>query len=263
MDFQIVLLKLVLTPLLIAAVTLVGRRWGPKVSGLFIGLPLTSGPVSIFLAVEQGPEFAARASEGAILGLGSVAMFCYGYSMAAKQKTWTRSALIGLLFYFCATFVLREISLSLPLSFILICLILSLVLLFFPTPTDAITIIRSPNWDIPVRMLVATSMVLFLTGFARLLGPSLSGLLSPFPVFALILSGFSQTLEGPGAAIRLLRSVVIGTFAFAIFFLVVAVAISRFGLLFTYLSALLSALAVSSVSLLLIQKSSLMKIVSR
>lgn len=47
-------LKLVLTPLLIGMASVAGRRWGPMVSGRLIGLPLTSAPVVLFLALEQG-----------------------------------------------------------------------------------------------------------------------------------------------------------------------------------------------------------------
>ena len=55
-------LKALLAPLLILLATLAGRRWGPGVGGWLAGLPLTSGPVSLILALEQGPEFAARAA---------------------------------------------------------------------------------------------------------------------------------------------------------------------------------------------------------
>src|SRR5918992_1631966 len=61
-------LKLVLTPLLIAAASLAGRRWGPAVSGWFVGLPLTSGPIAFFLALEHGVAFAAAAAVGALAG---------------------------------------------------------------------------------------------------------------------------------------------------------------------------------------------------
>jgi O-antigen/teichoic acid export membrane protein len=50
-------LKLVLTPLLIAAASLARRRWGHAVSGWLLGLPLTSGPVAFFLAIERGASF--------------------------------------------------------------------------------------------------------------------------------------------------------------------------------------------------------------
>src|SRR2546427_679588 len=56
------LLKLLLTPLFILIITLIGRRWGSLVSGWLVGLPLTSAPVVLFLALEQGTAFASRAA---------------------------------------------------------------------------------------------------------------------------------------------------------------------------------------------------------
>src|SRR5512142_2316329 len=93
------LLKLLLTPIIIAAATLVARRWGERIGGLLIGLPLTSAPVSIFFAVEQGQKFASSAAKSAILGLIPVAVFCTGYAQSARSLPWHRSALIGILLY--------------------------------------------------------------------------------------------------------------------------------------------------------------------
>ena len=69
-------LKLVLTPALIALASLAGRRWGPAVSGWLVGLPLTSGPVTFFLALNQGLAFAAAAAVGTLAGTISQAAFC-------------------------------------------------------------------------------------------------------------------------------------------------------------------------------------------
>jgi hypothetical protein len=70
-----------------------------------------------------------------------------------------------------------------------------------------------PWWDVPLRMLATTGLVLLLTGAATQLGPELSGLLSPFPVFASVLVAFTHRHAGSGAAQQLLRGVVIGSFA--------------------------------------------------
>ena len=80
----LLILKATLTPLLIAVATLAARRWGPAVGGWVAGLPLTSGPVSVFLAVEQAPAFAAHAACGTLLGLIAVAVFCVAYARSAK-----------------------------------------------------------------------------------------------------------------------------------------------------------------------------------
>ncbi|MBL7590137.1 hypothetical protein INQ07_25710, partial [Escherichia coli] len=44
--------KIVVTPTLMWAVSAAARRWGSLVGGLLSGLPLTSAPISIYLAAE-------------------------------------------------------------------------------------------------------------------------------------------------------------------------------------------------------------------
>src|ERR687892_341341 len=89
------LLKILLTPALIAAATLLARRWGPGVGGTLAGLPLTSTPVSIFLALEQGPVFAAAAACGTLLGLLSQAALCLAYSWSARRAGGGTSTAVG------------------------------------------------------------------------------------------------------------------------------------------------------------------------
>jgi hypothetical protein len=50
-------------------------------------------------------------------------------------------------------------------------------------------------------------------------GPHLSGLIAPMPVIALVLAVFIHTVQGGEAAGALLRSVVLGSPAFGMFFL--------------------------------------------
>src|SRR3990172_1682278 len=85
------LLKLILVPVLIGALSLAGRRWGPAVGGWLAGLPWTSGPVALFLALEQGTTFASNAAQGTLMGLVSVAAFCLAYSVTAGRRGWRAS----------------------------------------------------------------------------------------------------------------------------------------------------------------------------
>ncbi|HEX6121994.1 MAG TPA: hypothetical protein VFY89_02485, partial [Ktedonobacterales bacterium] len=61
-------LKLLLTPAFIGGASLAGRRWGVVVSGLLVGLPLTSGPIALFLALDHGASFATAAALGILAG---------------------------------------------------------------------------------------------------------------------------------------------------------------------------------------------------
>src|SRR5579864_6606619 len=82
---ELVLLKLVLTPTLIGAASLAGRRWGAFIGGWLIALPLTSGPVTFFLALDQGPGFAAGVAAGSLLGVMAIAAFAVAYGRLARR----------------------------------------------------------------------------------------------------------------------------------------------------------------------------------
>ena len=60
----LVAIKLMLTPLIMGSATLASRRWGDAVGGWLVGLPVISGPVSVYLLIERGADFAAAAAAG-------------------------------------------------------------------------------------------------------------------------------------------------------------------------------------------------------
>ena len=62
-------LKLCLVPVLVGAVTLATRRWGPRIGGWLTALPVIAGPTLCFYAIEQGSEFARRAAGATLVGL--------------------------------------------------------------------------------------------------------------------------------------------------------------------------------------------------
>lgn len=246
----LLLLKLLLTPLLIGLVSLIERRWGPSVGGWFVGLPLTSAPVALFLALEQGTPFAAHAAQGTMLGLLSVAGFCFTYSWLSLRLNWLLCILSGWSVFFVLTFILQQRSLPLLVAFIVVILFLIAVSNILPREQIESTTVKPPRWETAMRMLVAAFFVVTITGTASLLGPQLSGLLTPFPIFASILGVFTHRFQGASVARRVLRGVVTGSFTFAVFFLILASLLVHQGILIAFGLAVLSALIVHSSSLL-------------
>jgi len=104
-------LKLVLTPLLIAAASLAGRRWGPAVGGWFVGLPLTSGPIALFLALDHGAGFAAAAAVGSLTGALAEAAFCLAYAAVARAG-WPRALAAATVTFAIAAALLQRASLA-------------------------------------------------------------------------------------------------------------------------------------------------------
>jgi hypothetical protein len=248
-DWATFVLKLVLVPSFIAAVSLAGRRWGTTVSGWLIGLPFTSGPVAFFLALEQGNFFAYRASGGIMLGIVSVFMFCLIYARTALHLRWFQSTLAGITAFFASTFLLAMVSLSLILEFSLALFALVVVAILLPHVGSDKATTRQTRWELPARMVSATALVILITGVAPLLGPLLTGLLSPFPIYATTLTVFTHRSQGGEEAVKLLRGVVVGSFTFITFFLILSLTIVSWGVGFSFLMAIGVSLLTHAVSL--------------
>ena len=243
---MILSLKLLLTPLLIALVTFAGKRWGPFVSGLLMGLPLTSAPVSAILTAQFGSQFASHAAVGSLCGQVSVCVFCLVYSHAAQKLQWPGSTAIALAAFAASTLILNQFKWVLPAASVLLGAIIILVLRFIPQYSAEPVKAAQPYWDIPVRMGLATAFVFLLTSTANSLGPQLSGLISPLPIFGCVMAAFTHKQQGPGSAARLLRGIVAGSWAYAIFFVMVGSLITWLNPFWVYGLAVSAALAVSS-----------------
>ncbi|GAC1691530.1 MAG: hypothetical protein NVS9B9_13850 [Ktedonobacteraceae bacterium] len=251
---MLLLFKLFLTPLLVGLVSLAGRRWGPTVSGWLVGLPLTSGPVALFLALALGRAFAANAAQGTLTGLISLAAFCLTYSWLSFRVNWVGSLLISWGAFFCVTFVLQYVVIPLLAAFIIVLCCLALTLKLLPNNSNHAISVKPASWDTPLRIVVATAFVLALTGFANLLGSRLSGLLTPFPIYASILAVFIHRVQGAASARQLFRGVITGVFSFAVFFLIIAELVVPLGIVLAFSLATLLALALHGISLYVLRK---------
>jgi hypothetical protein len=248
----VLLLKLVLTPLLVAAATIAARRWGQSIGGWFTGLPLTSGPVSVFLAIERGPEFARRSAEGTVLGLAGIAAFCFTYDRAMSSRSPLIAALLGVGAFLLITLGVSVVPSSLAGAAALSVTALGLALATVGAPPPRVPVAPRSEWDLPLRMIVSTTMVLGIAGGAALLGPRWSGSLSPFPVFASVMTIFAHRSSGRSAARSVLRGVIIGSFAFVAFCVVLALALERTTIVLAYASAVAAAVSVNGASLFLL-----------
>ncbi len=240
------LFKFLLTPLFIGLISLADRRWGAKVGGLLVGLPLTSAPVTLFIALELGKPFAAHVAMGILMGMISQAVFCVTYAWLSFRVNWLGSWLIGWGAFAGATLAFEQIAPPLPLIFLANISTLVLVLFLWPQASTQGSPAKAPAWALLGRMGVGTTVVLLLTSTASLLGPRLSGLLSPLPVFATVFAVFAHKLQGGSPARQILRGVIVSSFAGAVFFLVVAARIEQWSLVATFSGAMFLALLTQS-----------------
>lgn len=244
---MILAFKLITAPVLIYCLTMLSRRFGPAIGGLLMGVPLLTGPISFFTGMENGYEFAQHAAVANFVGQISTCHFCFCYAAAAKRMNCWASMVASVLAFFVATFIWSQFTWSfVPALGLLLVTIVLMIFLMKPVNMDAIARI-TPRFDLAARMVISTAFVVLITILTRLLGPQLSGLVAPFPVFVLILSVFTHYQTGAAAASNLLRGVVVGSFSFAAFFTVVATSLTTFGPIITYGVATLASLLVSAI----------------
>lgn len=242
-------LKLVVTPALIGAATLAGRRWGQSIGGWLVGLPLTTGPVAFFIALDHGEAFAAAAVVGSLAGAVAEVAFSLAYGWSALRCRWPAALLAGTAAYAAVAALVPRLALGAVALFVLVVVALAVSLRLMPRGTAGGAPVVAPRWDLPARMVLATTVVLVLTALAPRLGAQWSGLLATYPLFAAILTAFGHRLQGAGAAIGVLRGLLFGLFSFAGFCLVLALGLVPLGIAGAFASAIAVALLAQGVSL--------------
>lgn len=242
--------KLVLTPVLIASASLAGRRWGAAMTGWLVALPLTSGPIFVFVALELGQGSAVAAAAGSLLGaLGQVA-FAATYAALARRTGWLVS-LVGAALAFGAAVAI--VPAEAPAFLFVAALVAAAVVAawLLPTRSDESQPATPPSrWDIPARALVATVLVVAISGIAPLIGGRAAGILATFPVYVSVLTTFAHRVGGPGQAGEVLLGLVVGLPGFASFFFIVASLLGSIGLWPSVTLALTVAIGLNLVLLL-------------
>jgi hypothetical protein len=227
---MMLLLKLTLAPLLVAAATLAARRWGPRIGGLLMGLPLTTGPIFLLLAIGQGPQFAAGTTVGILFGLVGLAAFAVAYAAASNRTGWAASLTFGAAAFFASSAGARRLGGDVVVAGLAAWAALALAASLMRRPEPGVVREAPPWWDLWVRMLAVAALTLATTAAATRLGPVLSGIVGTYPVAITVVMTFTHAQLGRDAALAMLRGSVLSWIAFASCFLVIGLSLEALGL---------------------------------
>lgn len=219
-------IKLLLAPTFVVGASLAARHFGPRIGGLIGGLPVVAGPILLVYALDHGRAFASDAAAGTLLGLVSLTVFVVVYSRLAGRLAWAASMLAGWLGFGLATLAFSAFSISAGLALALagVGLLAGITLLPRPSPQPR-EHAPPPAWDLPLRAGCALVLVVTLTAVAGWLGPQLSGLLAPFPIITTVLATFTHVQRGTDELLRLVRGLIGGFIAFALFCFTLAISL--------------------------------------
>jgi hypothetical protein len=250
-----ILIELLVAPALVAISTLVARRWGSRVGGVVSAFPAIVGPVLLIVALAHGEAFAARAAEGTLLGLLSLAAFALAYGrLASGGHGWRVCAAAGWLAAALAALLAGAVfgGAGSPVGLLVATAGLALACRALPAvaskpATERATLVARRR-AIPARMASAALLVALLSAAAGALGAVAGGMLAALPVLACVLAVFTHREHGSAQAIALLRGMLAGMASFVLFCQVIAVAIVPYGIAPAFAAATGVALAVQAIA---------------
>jgi hypothetical protein len=245
----VLLAKLLLAPACVVAVSLAGRRWGVAVAGILGGLPVVAGPILVVLTLVHGRAFGAEAAAGTLLGLAALTLFVVVFGKASERTGPVPSLFAGWAAFLLGVAVLQllDLPLGVSLAFVAICFAAGLAAL--PAPPVAAAVVSAPPWwDLPARAFASLALVIAISAASGALGPSLSGLLAPFPIITSVLAVFTYAHGGRDQVRVLLRNFLVGFYGFAAFCFALALCLDSLGGLAAFSAALAAALAVQVTS---------------
>lgn len=232
------LIKLALMPVVIAIVSHATKKWGHTVAGIISCLPWVAGPILAFIAIEQGSEFAAHTIPGVMIGILGWLSFCFVYAYLGRRYSPFLCCIGGYAAYIIIASAFKDIPgiIGLNLSFVLAIAFITATFYYFPHLKEPYTKpLIELKYDLVMRMVASTSLVIGITYLARFLGPKWSGILTPIPVITAVLGMFTHYTQGMEATISLFKGLLIGIYGFTIFLFMQAYLLPKTSILFAFL----------------------------
>lgn len=222
---MIVALKLLLVPLLLAVVTLAGRRWGQRVAGWLGSFPIVAGPILLILTLENGNTFGAEAAGRALAAVVATIGFFVLYARLAPRFPWPAALLASTAGWLVLVAWLGVLpaTLAAAAAAALAALLLAPRAMggaaSTPSAPMSATAPASPagRGELAARMLAGAALVLFTSGVVARSGAEASGYASLFPVVGGTAAVFNHARQGAGAAVDLLRGTNRGMWSVAVF----------------------------------------------
>ena len=235
---EILLLRAVFAPCFVLLASLAARRLGPGAGGRLLGIPTTTGPFLLLVALTDGTRTAAGSVPGCVAGQAAVAGFCLAYGRLAPRLRPTRTFAAALACATAAELVAASCTrIWLTAAFDLAIVLTGLLSRPAAAPRNQSTD-TSRRWEIPARMAISGVTVLVAMSVADAAGPFVGGMLSSLPVLLMIMAPSVHRSVGPEAAAQFTRGALTSGPATLGFLLVLDITLEPLGALVAFALAL-------------------------
>lgn len=210
-------IRMAVTAAFLVAATITAERAGPLIGGLVATLPISGGPVYIFLAIDHGAHFIGQSALGSIITNGINVVFALTYVLLAQKRTLVVSLGGAFVMWFAMNEAIGAMHLALPGAIIFNAIVLAIGLWL----SSSLRHVKFPRmriywYDLVLRAAMVAILVGVVVTLSYHIGPAASGSLAVFPI---VLSSIILILHrrvGGKAAAAVIANAVIGLGGFGV-----------------------------------------------
>jgi hypothetical protein len=203
LDFLLSLaLRMAVSAAFVVAASMITERAGPVIGALVATLPISGGPSYIFLAMDHGADFVAKAAVTSLPVNAVTIVISLIYAIIAQRASMPTSLAVMLGAWLAGVLLVKQFEWTILGGILLNVAVLATCLPFARRYTHAKMPLIARRWyDVPLRAAVVATLVATVVTASFRVGPSVSGVLALFPAvytsFVLILH---PRIGGPATA---------------------------------------------------------------
>ena len=169
---------------IVIAAARAAERSGPFIGAMIATLPVSTGPIYVFLAMDHGAAFIAQAAVMSVASTAAILAFIAGHALAAQRLGTAGSLAVATLAWLAAALLLQLRDWSFAEACLLLAAGFALAmrgLRRFAVAAPAAAVSRT-RFDLPLRALLVATVVVATSLASRVFGPSVTGVLATYPV---------------------------------------------------------------------------------
>lgn len=216
------IVRMAVTAAFLLAATVTAERAGPLIGGLVATLPISAGPIYIFLAIDHGARFIGVSALGSLVSNGVNIVFALTYALLAQKRSLAVSLSGAFVLWIGLTRLIGFVSWTLAAAILFNLVVLALALWL----SASLRHVRAPQviarWhDLVMRAAMVALLVGVVVTLSYHIGPTVSGNLAVFPiVLTSIIIILHRRAGGPATAAVMANAIIgLGGFGVACIFL--------------------------------------------
>ena len=216
------IIRMAVTAAFLLAATVTAERAGPLIGGLVATLPISAGPIYIFLAIDHGAHFIGVSALASLVGNAMNIVFALAYALLAQKRPLVVSLGGAFALWLGLTWLANQVTWTLPAATAANVVVLAAALWL----TSKLRHVRSPQvkarWhDLVMRAAMVALLVGTVVTLSYHIGPMVSGNLAVFPiVLSSIIVILHRRVGGPATAAVMANAIIgLGGFGVACIFL--------------------------------------------